>query len=230
MITHYAAVGCKGEHDTITLPGGHINAYPASPPNAQPEHIVLHYDNGTTIWGKPSYGSPDCTNYMTCRRATFILNPAWSQCSPQGHLYEVATLDGKPVLDSSLLQVIDPPTKATVFIAFACGRGFAGPDLTSLISQAQQSGCLQNGSQPTTQATASSGQEEHPYLNAGVTIIGIALATAAVLGVAYFGYRAAAANAQAQEAAAMNQQLITNRPVTCTTMQLGSEMWHTTCQ
>jgi hypothetical protein len=38
----------------------------------------------------------------------------YKQCAVEGHLYEVITLDGKPVLESSLLQVIDPATRATV--------------------------------------------------------------------------------------------------------------------
>lgn len=124
-ITHFEASGCNGEHDTISLTGEHIDAYPGWPPKAQPEHIVLHYDNGTSIWGKPSYGSPDCSEFATCRRATFILNPSWNQCTPQGPDYEVLTLDGNPVLHSSLLQIIDPATMKTTYLGFGCGRAFA---------------------------------------------------------------------------------------------------------
>ena len=206
VTTHFAASGCAGEHDTLSLPGGLINAYPAWPPNAQPEHIVLHYNNGTTVWGKASYGSADCTDYMSCRRATFILNPAWKQCAPQGHVYEVVTLDGEPVLESGLLQVIDPPTKATVYIGFACARGFAGQSVTSLIDQIRQSGCLSQASAASA-AGAPAGQGGHPYLKAAVEVIGVTLAAAAVLGTAYFGYRASMASAQAESAAAMNAQL-----------------------
>jgi len=52
-VQHYVGVGCKGAHDTVYLPGVHINGYPGWPPTAQPEHIVLDYTNGSVIWGKP---------------------------------------------------------------------------------------------------------------------------------------------------------------------------------
>jgi hypothetical protein len=224
-IQHYAAQGCRGEHDTLYLAGGNINAYPGWPPNAQPEHIVLHYDNGETIWGKPLYGVPDCVDYMSCRRATFILNPTYAKCTAQGHVYEVATLDGKLVLESSLLQISDPATKGTVYVGFACGRGFAGPDVVSVVNQVQQSGCMSGSSQsqpPVASPTAASNQQTHPYLNAAVEVVGIALVAAGVLGTAYFSYRAAQANAQAQEATY-------SKPVFCTTTQVG-RFWNTTCQ
>jgi len=217
-IEHSAAKGCRGEHDTVYLAGCHINAYPVWPPNAQPEHIVLHYDNsGEVIWGKPSYGAPECTDYMTCRRATFILNPTWNQCTPQGHLFEVITLDGKPVLESSLLQIIDPTTRGTAYVAFACGRGFAGPSVTSVADQIQRSGCF-SGAAPTQAAPQLS--QDHPFLNAAVQAVGMTLAAAAVLGTAYFEYRAAAAEARAQTTY--------TAPVCCTTIQVG-QMWQTTC-
>jgi hypothetical protein len=230
VVTHFAASGCKGEHDTVSLPGEHINAYPGWPPSAQPQHIVLHYDNGTSIWGKPSYGSPDCSDYMSCRRATFILNPAWNQCSPQGNVYEVLTLDGNPVLDSSLLQITDPRAKMSpAYIGFACGRGFAGPSVTSLVGQVQQSGCLSQAGSASAGAPAASGQGGHPYLNAAVEVVGMTLAAAAVLGVAYFGYRASVANAEAQSTAAMNEQLYISPPIHCMTNQLTDSMWSTSC-
>jgi hypothetical protein len=65
-------------------------------------------------------------------------------------------------------------------------------------------------------------QQDHPYLNARAEIIGIALVAAAVLGTAYFGYRAAAENAQAQ-----------NAPITCTTTEWGGAlvpMWTANCR
>ncbi|GEM_PF-2624454 len=243
-IEHWAARGCRGEHDTLYLPWGHINAYPGFPPRAQPDFIVLHYETGDVIWGKPSYQTPQCPDFATCRRATFILNPAWNQCSPIGHLYEVETLDGHPVLESSLLWVTDTSTQSRVFIAFACGRGIAGPDLASVVSQAQQSGCLAAPSRIQASSALPSGSmsQDHPYLNAAVSVIGIALVAAAEVGVAYFTYRTMAALSRQPAGIAppyagarvsapgplpLNPHLA--RPtVTCTTLQTGA-VWNTTC-
>jgi hypothetical protein len=218
-VQHYSANGCRGEHDTLYLAGGHINAYPAFPPNAQPEHIVLHFDNGTVIWGKPSYGSPDCGSYASCQRATFILNSAFNQCSPRGNQYEVLSLDGKPVLDSSLLQIVDPKSKGTVYIAFTANRAFAAPNLTSLAAQVDQNSALSKGGQIQGAVASASGNgqpQEHPYLEAGVAIAGMTLAAAAILGVAYFAFRASQAQAE---------------PTYCTTTQTGTLIptWQTTC-
>jgi hypothetical protein len=213
-IEHWAARGCKGEHDTINLAAGHINAYPGWPPRAQPEFIVLHYDTGDVIWGKPSYQTPQCADFTTCRRATFILNPTWNQCSPSGHLYEVETFDGLPVLESSLLWVTDTSTQARVFIAFACGKALAGPDLASVANQARQSGCLaaSSGSQGSRALAPGSIPQVHPYLKAAVSVVGTALVAAAVVGTAYFVYRTMAAQSS----------------VACTTFQAGT-MWNTYC-
>jgi hypothetical protein len=171
IISHRAASGCEGAHDTIYLPGLSINAYPGLPPRAQPDYIVLHLSDGTTIWGKPHYGSKDCTNYMNCRRATLVLNPAWNECTPQGIFYEVATVDGRLVLNSNFWEITEPTTKTSVYVGFACGQGFASPSLAVVSTQTLESGCL-------SQASASN--------SAGTT-----MAAAMALGTAYFTYRAA---------------------------------------
>ena len=100
LMTHETA-GCEGGHDTAYLPGVSVDAYPGLPPRAEPKQVVLRFSDGTTIWAKPRYESADCTNYITCRRATLILNPAWKRCSPEGISYEVATEDSKVVFESS---------------------------------------------------------------------------------------------------------------------------------
>jgi hypothetical protein len=170
-ISHEAASGCEGEHDTIYLPGLYIDAYPSLPPKAEPEHIVMHLSDGTTIWGKPLYGRKDCTNYMNCRRATLVLNPAWNQCTPQGIFYEVATVDGRLVLNSNFWEITEPTTKTSVYVGFACGQGFASSSLAAVSTQTVESGCL-------SQASASN--------STGTTV-----AAAMALGAAYFSYRAA---------------------------------------
>jgi hypothetical protein len=109
-----------------------------------------------------------------------------------------------------------PATQGTVYVAFACGRGFAGPDLSSIRAQIPEGGCSTQGS-ASASAVPASGQD-HPYLNAAIGIVGSTLAAAAILGVAYFGYRAAAVSSEA------------NNPVTCTTNQLGTTVWTTTCR
>jgi hypothetical protein len=171
MISHQAASGCDSEHDTIYLPGVHIDAYPSLPPTAEPNHIVLHLSDGTTIWGKPHYGSEDCTDYINCRRATLVLNPAWDQCTPRGAHYEVAAVDSRPLLESSSWQITEPTTKTSAYVGFACGRGFAGPSLTAVSNQTVQGGCLSKppASIPT----------------------GTNVAAAMALGATYFSYRAA---------------------------------------
>jgi hypothetical protein len=171
IISHKAASGCEGAHDTVYLPGVYIDAYPSLPPKAEPDHIVLHLSNGTTIWGKPHYGSNDCTDYMNCRRATLVLNPAWNQCTPQGIFYDVATVDGRLVLESSVWEITEPTTKASAYVGFACGQGFADPSLTAVSNQTVETGCssLPSASTPT----------------------GMTVAAAMALGAAYFSYRAA---------------------------------------
>jgi hypothetical protein len=171
IISHEAARGCEGEHDTIFLPGVYIDAYPSLPPKADPNHIVLHFSDSTTIWGKPLYGSEDCTEYQNCRRATMVLNPAWNQCTPQGIHYEVAAVDGRLVLASSFLQITDPKTKASAYVGFACGEGFAGPNLTVVSNQTAASRCLSQAS---------------PSTSTGVTV-----AAAMALASTYFSYQAA---------------------------------------
>jgi hypothetical protein len=171
IISHEGASGCEAEHDTIYLSGVYIDAYPSLPPKADPDHIVLHLSDGTTIWEKPNYGSEDCTDYMNCRRATLVLNPAWHQCSPQGIFYEVAAVDGRLLLESSFWEITDPATKASAYVAFACGQGFAGPNLTAISNQTAESGCL-------SQESAS-------------TPTGMTAAAAMALGAAYFSYRGA---------------------------------------
>jgi tetratricopeptide (TPR) repeat protein len=116
---HLAAQGCDGEHDRLISPNGNIlDFYPFAPPYPF-SHLVIHYADNETVWGKPSYGSADCPDSSRCRRATFQLNPIWHSCVPNGHVYEVLTLDGQPILKSTLLQVLDPTTKAIVKLNLA---------------------------------------------------------------------------------------------------------------
>lgn len=171
IINHQAANGCDGAHDTIYLPGLYIDAYPSLPPKAQPHHVILHLSDGTTIWGKPDYGSNDCSDYMNCRRATLVLNPAWNQCTPQGVFYEVATVDGRLVLASNFWEITEPTTKTSAYVGFACGRGFAGPSLAAVSNQAVERGCLSQAPAPNSTGTK--------------------VAAAIALGAAYFSYRAA---------------------------------------
>jgi hypothetical protein len=153
------------------LPGVSIDAFPSLPPKAQPDHIVLTLNDGRTIWLKPYYASSDCTNYMDCRRATFVLNPTWNRCHPPGISYEVATVDGKLLLESSLLEVTDSTKKANVYVGFACGRGYAGPSLATVSNRTVHGGCL---SQPSAS-----------------TPVGTTAAAAIALSAAYFSYGAA---------------------------------------
>jgi hypothetical protein len=169
-INHTAARGCEGTHDTIYLPGVYIDAFPSLPPKAEPDYIVVHLSNGTTLWEKPHYGSGDCTDYMNCRRATLVLNPAWNQCTPRGISYEVATVDGLPVLGSSFWEITEPTTKVSAYVGFACGQGFAGSNLAAVSNQTAENGCLSPASASTP---------------------GMTVATAMALGAAYFSYRAA---------------------------------------
>ncbi|MBV8771352.1 MAG: hypothetical protein JO166_03310 [Deltaproteobacteria bacterium] len=167
---HQQASGCDGEHDTIYLPGVYIDAYPTLPPRGEPDHIVLHLSDGTTIWAKPEYGTPECTDYMTCRRAALLLNPAWNRCTPHGTVYEMTSVDGRLVLESDVWQVTDLRTKASVFVSFACGEGLAGSSLGAVSRQSAANACL-------SEASAS-----NPT--------GATLAAAMDLGTAYFTYRA----------------------------------------
>jgi hypothetical protein len=170
IINHQQASGCRGEHDTIFLPGAYIDAYPSLPPRAEPDHIVLHLSDGTTIWSKPEYGTSECTGYMTCRRAVLLLNPAWNACTPHGILYEMTSVDGRLLLESNAWQMTDLKTKATTFVGFSCGEGIAGSDLGAVSRQSQGSAC----------------SPEAPV--SGPT--GAKLAAAMNLGTAYFNYRA----------------------------------------
>jgi len=170
-ITNYKlARGCNRAHATIYLPGAYIDAYPGLPPAVEPDHVVLHLSDGTTIWAKPHYGSDDCTNYLNCRRATMILNPIWKQCSPEGIFYEAATEDGRLVFESSAWEITDRATKASVHVGFACGHGFAGQDFTAVSNRTVEGGCVS----PTSAATPT----------------GATMAAALALGAAYFNYRA----------------------------------------
>jgi hypothetical protein len=171
IISHKAAIGCDREHDTIYLPGVYIDAYPHLPPKAQPDHIVLHLSNGTTIWEKPNYGSKECTDYMNCRRATLVLNPAWNQCTPQGVFYEVASVDGRLVLNSNFWQITEPATKTSAYVGIACGQGFASSSLAAVSTQTLQNDCI----------------SQIPASNSTGTTVAAAMA----LGATYFNYRAA---------------------------------------
>jgi len=118
---HLGAQGCDGEHDALNFPNGnYIAFYPYAPPNRF-DHLVIHYANGT-IWGKPSYGSPDCPDSARCRRATFRINSTWQNCVASSRLFEIVALDEQPIFKSRLLQVIDPATKATVTLSMAVAQ------------------------------------------------------------------------------------------------------------
>jgi hypothetical protein len=169
-VRYAGANGCQRQHEIIYLPGVYIDAYPSLPPRAEPDHVVLHLSDGTTLWEKPHYDSEDCTDYMNCRRATLVLNPAWNQCTPQGIFYEVATVDGRPILGSSLWQITEPTAKTSAYVGFDCAQGFAASNLTAVSNQTAESGCpFQSSSTPT----------------------GTTVAAAMALGAAYFSYRAA---------------------------------------
>ena len=170
LISHEQASGCQGEHDAIYLPGVNIDAYPGLPPRAEPDHVVLRLSDGTTIWAKPQYGSPECTDYMNCRRAALLLNPAWNACTPYGIVYEMTSVDGRLVLESNVWQITDLRTKSTAFVGFACGEGVASSSLGAVSRQTEGSTC-------SPEASAS-------------TPTGTKLAAAMSLGSTYFTYRA----------------------------------------
>jgi len=170
VIRHQAASGCDAAHDRIYLPGVYIDAYPSLPPTADPDHLILHLTDGTTLWGKPRYGSADCIDYMNCRRATLVLNPTWKQCRPQGTSYEVATADGRLVLESDLWEITDLTTKTSAYVGFACGQWFAGSNLTVVSNQ-------------TAEKCSSQASTSIPT--------GTSAAAAIALGAAYFSYHAA---------------------------------------
>ena len=170
MVRHQPALGCAPAHDTVFLPGVYIDAFPSLPPKADPNYVVLHFSDGTTLWMKPHYGRQDCSDYLSCRYATLIRNPGWNQCSPEGISYEVSAADGRPLLDSSFWVLSDPTTKASAYVGFACGQGFAGPNFTAVSNKTAQKEWLQ------TPAPAPTGTN---------------VAAAMALSTAYFKYRAA---------------------------------------
>ena len=119
---HMAARGCWSEHDAFIFPNGNrIEFYPYAPPYRF-DHLLIHFANGDEIWGQPRYASPDCPNSNRCQSASLRLNPAWQACVPSGHLYEIRTLDGRPVLMSSLFQVTDTATKLSVNLNLALAQ------------------------------------------------------------------------------------------------------------
>jgi hypothetical protein len=170
IVSKQPARGCETAHETVYLPGVYIDAFPGLPPKAEPSHVVLHLSDGTTIWEKPHYGSEDCTDYLNCRRATLIPNPAWNHCSPEGISYEVVAVDGKPVLDASAWEITEPTSKISAYVGFACGQGFSGPSLSGVSNQTAGADCLSRAS---------------------AAPPGVTVAAALTLGAAYFNYRAA---------------------------------------
>ena len=173
-VTHQVARGCESAHDTIYVPGISIDAFPSLPPKAQPDHIVLNLNDGTTIWAEPSYGSEDCVNYLDCRRANVILNPIWNdECKPQGDAFEVATADGRLVFNSSLFVVTETATGSTAYVGFTCGRGLAASSFLAVVNRITDESCLP------------------PLGDSNASRAGATMAASMELGAAYFHYRAA---------------------------------------
>jgi hypothetical protein len=171
MVRHQPALGCEPAHDTVFLPGVYIDAFPSLPPKADPNYVVLHFSDGTTLWEKPHYGRQDCSDYLSCRYATLIRNPVWNECSAKGISYEAAAADGRPLLDSSFWVFTEPTTNASAYVGFACGQGYAGPNFTAASNKTAEKDCLQQAS-----AAAPTGTN---------------VAAGIALGTAYFKYRAA---------------------------------------
>ena len=191
-------------HYRFTISNGWMDAYPDWP---NLHYLIIQYSNGERIWGMPLYQSPNCANSYTCKQALFNIN--------KGPVLEVLTLDGKPVLNSSLLQITNPKTGGVVYLAVSNGRMFAGPDLQSLaqqVSQAQQSASQAPQSASPPPPTG----EEHPYLKAGVEVVTGTLAAVLVLGMAYLDYRA-----QVQSSYNANN-------ISCTSSEMGN-FWYTNC-
>jgi len=225
-VSHWPARGCAGAHDMVDFgPGGYINAYPGWPPNAQPDHIVIHYPNGDSIWGKPAYGTPDCADYMHCQRATFVIDPKWNKCVPAGHLLEVVTLDGQPVLDSSLLQIVDPNSQRTVYLAFANNTWYAGPSVTGVVAQARQA--VQHAAAAPA-AMASNGSASQTGAQAFGIAFGVALAAALALGVVYLAARQQSLDYSAQVQQENLNYMAATQPVHCSSTWAGS-IWVTNC-
>ena len=208
--SHVTAQGRMGEHDVVQFQSGYINAYPEW---ARLDHLVIHYNNGTTVWGKPSYG-PDCADAYTCRRARFRVNGG-------GKILEAVTLDGRPVLQSALLQINDPGAAITFYLLNVPPNWFAGPDLPSVVAQAKQAQAQQiQQQQPQAQAPQPS-SGGHPYLSAAATVFGAALGAALVLATAYVA-------AREQSIQSSQQSLQAMQPTTCYGRAQGSG-YLTTC-
>ncbi len=143
FLNHVPARGCWNEHDAFVAPNGNrIEFYPYKYPYRF-DHLLIHYANGDEIWGQPTYSLPDCPDSNRCHSASLRLNPTWRACVPSGHLYEIHTLDGRPVLMSSLFQVIDPATKLSVNLPLALAQagniptnGFLALGLAQLAEEA----------------------------------------------------------------------------------------------
>ena len=210
---HEVAQGGVGEHDVVQFQSGYIDAFPNW---AHLDHLVIHYNNGTTVWGKPTYG-PDCTDAYTCRRANFRVNGS-------KNTLQAVTLDGRPVLQSALLQINDNAKGITFYMLNAPPNWFAGPDLPSVIAQAKQAEAQQaqpavQQSQP--QALASQPTGGHPYLSAVGTVLGAALGAALVLATVYVA-------AREQSIQSSQRSLQAMQPTTCYGRAQGSG-YLTTC-
>lgn len=221
-ISHEPAHGKVGEHDRLDFgAGGYINAYPFWPPRGEPTFLVIHYNNGDTVWGEPSYSAPDCPDFTHCRRATFRINPTWKNGEPHGQLYEVVTLDGRPVLNSVVLQVIDPQTTTTAYVVSDHGVWFAGASLRDIFAQSQAAKAT--GQQAAPSATpVSQGADSGSAWAAGAqafgSALGVTMAAAFALGAAYL-------EAREQNLAYRAQSI----PLSCTTTHTGV-FWNTRCQ
>jgi hypothetical protein len=210
-----------GEHDRLDFgAGGYINAYPFWPPRGEPTFLVIHYNNGDTVWGEPSYGAPDCPDFTHCRRATFRINPTWKNGEPRGQLYEAVALDGMPVLNSVLLQVIDSHTRGIVYLGFNQGTWLAAPDLRALAAKAQV--VQQATVQPTSTAPIVQHGETSSAFATGAqafgSALGVTMAAAFALGAVYLEAR--------EQNLAYHAQSV---PLSCTTTHTGV-FWNTRCQ
>ncbi|MGH7947681.1 MAG: hypothetical protein ACREQF_00435, partial [Candidatus Binataceae bacterium] len=167
--TRVSAAPGIDEHDRYSFPGGTMYAYPSW---AKLEYVTVVYDDGSTIWARPSYGSGDCLDAAQCKRMVMRIN--------QGRLLEAVSLDGSPVLLSKMLQFNDPATQSSFYVAEVDGKWNSGPDLVSLVGQARD-----------IEAYSGQSQNYDSYAMSTAKAVGVALGLAAgialVVAMAYAG-------------------------------------------